>query len=137
MTFYKSCDLLFVMNDELNELDAIELSVVFAQEIAGWHAAQVGDAESNSDWIMWHDEGGSMVLPPRFAESADLIFPFLYREYWEADAHYNNNLLWFGKKLIVVKVNADYYGEANNFPQAAAIALIRRHRAEVKAKNNS
>ena len=118
---------MFVMNDELNELDAIELSVVFAQEIAGWHAAQVGDAESNSDWIMWHDEGGSMVLPPRFAESADLILPFLYREYWEVNAH----------KLIVVKVNADYYGEANNFPQAAAIALIRRHRAEVKAKNNS
>ena len=53
------------------------LSREFALTVAGWTVSPVLDAETGSSWELWRNENGIVVSPPTFAESVDLLLPYV------------------------------------------------------------
>jgi hypothetical protein len=53
------------------------LSREFAINVANWRVEKIESLEGDGSWEMWRNENGVVVFPPKFAESVDLLLPFV------------------------------------------------------------
>lgn len=106
------------MNDELESLSDVQLSIQFAVEVAGMTGIQ-----PNRGFPL--DCNGRML--PEYATSADAVMPYLEKQHVDALCLRGSWSVSVGPSRCVVA------GHSPTFARAACLALIRAHRATKEA----
>lgn len=121
------------MNDELDKLSDLELSIHFAREVALWSLNF-----ENGYWIrpdgseVLREDGDEGPAFPIFATSADAVLPWLEKEWWDANHRWTPLFRAFNVWIKESESKVSGYGSSPSFARAACIALIRAKRAESK-----
>lgn len=106
----------------LNPTDQ-ELNEAFATQVCGWWKS-----ESNAGERMWNSEGWSTSRDlPNFTQSADAVLPFLGLD-WMVNADRKG----FVGVQYMAATDKTHYAQADTFPRAAVIALLRANGVEVE-----
>lgn len=116
------------MNDNLDTLTELELTEIFAVEVAEWRR---GDGKREYPFFWYSDRGvESLGSLPNFATDADALMPWLSRYHNEC-----RNNAGGGWQITLVSGGPEFktLGESHTqfitFARAACIALIRAKRA--------
>lgn len=117
------------MTDQLDQLTDAQLSETFAVEVAGWQLSD-GDHPLYGPFKYRVPDDGVGYELPKFATSADAVLPFLEKRDTLLDFAVNKIEPRWAWVISVYHAEGQADGEADTFPRAACLALIRAARAE-------
>lgn len=120
------------MTDELDNLPDVELSAVFAVEVAGWKDSPI---YPESHWItpVGKHVDKKLRLDFPFANSMDALMPWLDKMFfWECrfGPFGRKEPKFFSVSVSLVPGSMFYYSHAPTPARAACIAILRAKRAE-------